>query len=458
MLHSLGFWPEDSKLRSKLKSSEASWGRVTGSDQNVVHVDWMAEAAPSIIENKDCTMLAHGLGRSYGDVCLNDQGVLLSAKSLSKFISFDRLSGVLHCEAGVSISEILKVCLPAGWFPPVTAGTKFITLGGAIANDIHGKNHHIAGTFGRHVLSFELMRSNGEMITCSPTQNHELFNATIGGLGLTGFITRVTLQLKKVTTDRIEVETIKVKNLDDFFAKSEGSDNDFEYTVAWIDCLATGSSLGRGLLMRGKHVESANKNSLQILSNKSLNISVPIDMPDFLLNGTNMRLFNAAYFNRMRGDEKKTLSKIDPFFYPLDAIKQWNRLYGKRGFFQFQFVVPKSSADTIGHILEQTSSQGMGSFLVVLKEFGDVESPGLLSFPMPGYTMTLDFANQGDVTTNFIRSLEDIVLKVGGRIYPAKDALMSKEAFIQGYKKLEEFKRYVDPGFSSNFWLRMTKA
>jgi FAD/FMN-containing dehydrogenase len=181
-------------------------------------------------------------------------------------------------------------------------------------------------------------------------------------------------------------------------------------------------------------------------------------MPNFLLNGTNMRLFNAAYYNRMQGDEKKTLSKIDPFFYPLDAINQWNRLYGKRGFFQFQFVVPKTAQDTVARILEQTSSQGMGSFLVVLKEFGAIESPGLLSFPMPGFTMTLDFANQGESTTNFIRFLEDIVLKVGGRIYPAKDALMSKETFMQGYSQLEEFKRYIDPGFSSNFWRRMTKA
>ncbi len=458
MLHSPGFWPEVSRLRSKLKSSEASWGRIAGSEQNVVHVDWMSEAAPSILENKDRTMLAHGLGRSYGDVCLNDQGVVLSTKSLNKFISFDRLSGVLHCEAGVSIADILKVCLPAGWFPPVTAGTKFVTLGGAIANDIHGKNHHIAGTFGRHILSFELMRTNGEMITCSPTQNTDLFKATIGGLGLTGFITRVTLQLKKVTTDRIEVETIKVKNLDDFFAKSSGSDTDFEYTVTWIDCLSTGASLGRGLLMRGKHFESADKTSLQPSTNKSLNVSVPVDMPNFLLNGTNMRLFNAAYYNRMQGDEKKTLSKIDPFFYPLDAIKQWNRLYGKRGFFQFQFVVPKTAQDTVARILEKTSSQGMGSFLVVLKEFGAIDSPGLLSFPMPGFTMTLDFANQGESTKNFIRSLEDMVLKVGGRIYPAKDALMSQETFMQGYSKLEEFKRYVDPGFSSNFWRRMTKA
>ena len=445
-------------MRSKLKSSEASWGRIAGQDQDVVHVDWISEAAPSIKENKERTLLPHGLGRSYGDVCINDQGVLLSTKSLNKFISFDRTTGILYCEAGVAISEILKVCLPAGWFPPVTAGTKFFTLGGAIANDIHGKNHHVAGTFGRYVLSLELVRSNGETLTCTPMQNADLFRATIGGLGLTGLITRVTLQLKKVTTDRIQVETIRVKNLDDFFTKSAGSDNDFEYTVTWIDCLATGSSLGRGLLMRGKHAESNNKNSLQNLSNKSLNIGVPIDMPNFLLNSTNMRLFNAAYFNRMQGDEKKSLSKIDPFFYPLDAIKQWNRLYGKRGFFQFQFVVPKAAADTIGHVLEQTSSKGMGSFLVVLKEFGPIESPGLLSFPMPGYTMTLDFANQGEATTSFVQTLEQMVLKVGGRIYPAKDALMSKESFAQGYNKLNEFKRFVDPGFSSNFWRRMTNA
>jgi FAD/FMN-containing dehydrogenase len=445
-------------LRSTLKSSEASWGRVAGSDQDVTHIDWISEAAPSIQENRTRTMLAHGMGRSYGDSCLNDKGVLLSTKSLNKFISFDRLTGIMHCEAGLTIADILKVCLPAGWFPPVTAGTKFVTLGGAIANDIHGKNHHVAGTFGRHVLALELLRSNGETLICSPTQNTDLFKATVGGLGLTGFITRVFLQLKKVTTDRIEVETIKVKNLDDFFAKSASSDDDFEYTVTWIDCLATGSSLGRGLLMRGKHYESKDSSSLKKIDQKSLNVAVPIDMPNFLLNGTNMRLFNAAYYNRMQGDEKKSLSKIDPYFYPLDAIKNWNRLYGKRGFFQFQFVVPKHEASTVGRILEKTSSQNMGSFLVVLKEFGQIASPGMLSFPMPGYTMTLDFANQGEQTIKFIKSLESMVLKAGGRIYPAKDALMSKESFVQGYNNLTTFKQFVDPGFSSNFWRRMTEV
>jgi len=445
-------------LRSTLKRFEASWGRVGGPDQDVVHIDWMSDVTPSVQENKDRTMLAHGMGRSYGDVCLNDQGVLLSIKNLNKFISFDRTTGIVTCEAGVSVADLLRVCVPAGWFPPVSAGTKYITLGGAIANDIHGKNHHVAGTFGRYVLQVELMRSNGELIVCSPSQNTELFNATIGGLGLTGLITRVVLQLKKVASDKIEVETIKIKNLDDFFAKTASSDDDYEYTVTWIDCLATGGSLGRGLLMRGKHFVSPNESGLQNRQKKSLSIGVPIDMPNFLLNGTNMRIFNAAYFNRMQGDKKTSLSNIDPFFYPLDAIKQWNRLYGKRGFFQFQFVIPKTAADTTRQVLEQTSSQGLGSFLVVLKEFGPIESPGLLSFPMPGFTMTLDFANQGEKTINFIKKLEDMILKVGGRIYPAKDALMSKESFVQGYPKLDEFKRFVDPGFSSNFWRRMTKT
>jgi len=444
-------------LRSTLKSSQASWGRINGSDQDIVHIDWCSEAAPSILANNACSLLPHGQGRSYGDVCLNNQGLLLSTKNLDKFISFDRSTGILNCEAGATISNILAVCMPAGWFPPVTPGTKYVTIGGAIANDIHGKNHHVSGTFGRHVLSIDIMRSNGDTFTCSPKQNTKLFNATIGGLGLTGLIIRATLQLKKISSNKIEVETIKLKNLEDFFSKSAGSDDNFEYTVAWIDCLATGRSLGRGLLMRGMHAESCDINSPLILNNQFLNFAVPIDMPNFLLNGTNMRLFNAAYFNRVKVDEKKSLSKIDPFFYPLDAIKDWNRLYGKRGFFQFQFVVPKTAADTIGHILEQTSAQGMGSFLVVLKEFGALQSPGLLSFPMPGYTMTLDFANKGDATTRFIQNLEQLVLKVGGRIYPAKDALMSKETFTQGYPNLETFKDSVDPGFSSNFWRRMTK-
>lgn len=455
VLQSVGYWPGDFRLAFKFKNSSASWGRVSRKEQHIVPIDWRSEAAAIIAGKVNELILPYGQGRSYGDVCLNDDGVLLSTYALNKFIAFNRETGELICEAGVTFADIITVCLPAGWFPPVTPGTKFVSVGGALANDVHGKNHHVSGTFGCHVLEFQLVRSGGEMLYCSPTENSELFRATIGGLGLTGLITWVRLQLKPVASDRIVVETLRLKNLDDFFAKNSESDRDFDYTVTWVDCLARGDSLGRGLLMRGRHAskEEAEKSS-NLLNAKMV---VPFDMPQFLLNGSTMRLFNTAFYKRMKSDRQTAVSAIDPFFYPLDAIGQWNRLYGSRGFFQFQFVVPKSEAGTIGKVLEMTSEAGMGSFLVVLKEFGDLPSPGMISFPMPGYTLALDFANEGARTTGFLKKLEDVVVAAGGRIYPAKDALMTPATFAAGFPGLDAFMPLVDKGFSSNFWRRMNK-
>lgn len=439
----------------KFKNTSASWGRVSTHQQNIVPIEWRADAGAVIDNQRDKTLLPYGKGRSYGDVCLNDDGVLLGTSSLNRFIAFNRETGELICETGVTFADIITVCLPAGWFAPVTPGTKFVTVGGALANDVHGKNHHVSGTFGRHVLEFQLLRSNGEALHCSPGENSELFRATIGGLGLTGLVTWVRLQLKPVTSDRIVVETLKLKNIDDFFKLNAESDREFDYTVTWVDCLATGSCLGRGLLMRGRHASKDEAGSAARPMNAKL--VIPFDMPQFLLNASSMRLFNAAFYNRVRIDRSTKISAIDPFFYPLDAIGQWNRLYGGRGFFQFQFVVPKSAAEVIVKVLEMTSTEGMGSFLVVLKEFGALDSPGMLSFPMPGYTLALDFANGGSPTVEFLKKLETLVLAAGGRIYPAKDAVMSPAGFAAGYPQLDAFRPHIDPGFSSTFWRRMNQ-
>lgn len=431
-----------------------SWGRypkVDSDNQDVYHVYPDSFTFPESTDDTDNTpaFLAYGQGRSYGDVCQNQEGILLDTQHLDHFIEYDREKGILRCEAGVTFENILQLIIPHNWFLPVTPGTKFISVGGAIANDVHGKNHHKEGTFGRHVLKFELLRSNGEKLICSPTENTDLFNATIGGLGLTGLINWVEFSLKKIPGSNIAQESFRFNNLKEFFSLSDESDQDWEYTVAWIDCIATGDELGRGLFMRGNHCETNKKHKF-----KTSKLSMPFDAPGFLLNKYTVNAFNNVYFKK----PIKQYSEIsfDPFFYPLDAIANWNRLYGKKGFMQYQCVIPKEHRETaMLEMLSIISKSGEASFLSVLKEFGDIRSPGLLSFPRAGVTLALDFANHGDKTLALLNELDVITLKYSGSVYPAKDARMSKESFEKYYTNWEEFKQYIDPHFSSDFKLRI---
>ncbi len=406
---------------------------------------------PLLALPKGRSVLGYGMGRSYGDSCLNCDNALIPMAGFDNFISFDPQSGILRAEAGVSLASIIATFVPKGWFLPVSPGTKFVTLGGAIANDIHGKNHHVAGTFGRHVPRFELLRSSGERLICSPSENAQMYAATIGGMGLTGLITWAEVKLIPISSPYLDTRTTKFRNLDEFFDLSRESDSLFEYSVSWVDCTSQGDNLGRGLFMAGNF-------SKQIKTSKrrSPSIPFPCDAPPWLLNSLFMKGFNTVYYNKQLSREVNRLSHYEPFFYPLDSILNWNRMYGKRGFFQYQFVVPfEHDRGIIKEIFTRISASKRASFLAVLKTFGDIASPGLMSFPRKGVTLALDFPNEGAPTLQLMSELDSIVLHAGGKLYPAKDARMTPEGFRASHPKLDEFMTFVDPHFSSSLWRRV---
>jgi FAD/FMN-containing dehydrogenase len=382
-------------------------------------------------------LLAHGQGRSYGDSCLNDGGKLLRTAGLDRFISFDATSRVLRCEAGITLGEILRLVVPRGFFLPVVPGTKHVSVGGAIANDIHGKNHHRAGTFGAHVRRLELIRSDGKVAELDAED--ALFRATVGGLGLTGLITWAEIALRPIPVAAVRMEAIPFAGLDEFLSLSDQSDAECEYTVAWLDVY---SRAHRGIFFRGNHADGA-------IHAPRLRAAVPLDVP--LVNGFTVRAFNAAYYAAQKLGGRSRLQHWDPFFFPLDGVGRWNRLYGRRGFLQFQCVVPTPEA------LRELLRDAPASPLTVLKRFGAVPSPGLLSFPRPGFTLALDLPNQGEETFAQFARLEAIAMEAGGALYPAKDARMSPATFARSYPRLEEFRRSVDPAFSSSFWRRVTQ-
>lgn len=423
-----------------------SWGRYPNVDQEAWQIAW---ACDRIEFPAGRTYLPRGMGRSYGDCCLNDGGVLLCARPLNRLISFDPETGLLRCEAGVSIGEILDFTVPKGWFVPVTPGTKHVSVGGAIANDVHGKNHHVAGTFGRYVPRLGLLRSNGEELICSSDGNPELYSATIGGLGLTGLILWAEIQLKPVNGALIAMDSLKFRNLEEFFEISREADSTHEYTVAWLDTLATGRSFGRGIFMRGRHSKVRAE-----ARKRAPKLAVPIDFPGWVLNPLTVRAFNFLYYNKQL--ERSVSSNVDynPFFYPLDSVRDWNRIYGRRGFLQFQCVVP--GFEEVREILSIVVESKRASFLAVMKEFGNLPSPGMLSFPRRGVTICLDFPFQGESTLNLMSCLDGVVRRSGGAQYPAKDACMAPESFKQYFPRWQEFGRYVDPAFSSSFWRRVT--
>ncbi len=431
-----------------------SWGRIDFGPQTGMRFDQRLAPLPKPEAGK--TVLPYGNGRSYGDSCLNTGGVLIDCRHLDRFISLDGDTGVLRCEAGVLLADILDVAVPRGWFLPVSPGTRLVTVGGAIANDVHGKNHHRAGTFGCHLRCFELLRSGDERLLCAPDENRDYFQATIGGLGLTGLVTWAEIQLKPIANAYIDQEIIRFHDLAEFFRLSQASDETFEYTVAWIDCLAKGSSLGRGLFVRGNHARAT---AIAEPKTPRQGWSMPFAPPVSLVNSWSLRAFNTLYYRKQRSDRAARQVHYRPFFYPLDAIGDWNRMYGPRGFYQFQCVLPPAHGETgMAEILQKIAAAGLGSFLAVLKVFGDRPSPGLMSFPRSGVTLALDFPNSGDKVRGLLDQLEAITSAYGGAVYPAKDARMSADLFRQAYPALHEFTKWLDPAFSSSFWRRVAGA
>lgn len=423
-----------------------SWGRYPKVSHQQILALHSRHDRPQFDQAK--TYLAHGLGRSYGDCALNDGGVLLSTRGMNRILGFDTHTGVLDCESGVSLERIIDAVLPQGWFPAVVPGTQFVTVGGAIANDIHGKNHHRAGTFGCHVLDFDLLRSDGKMLRCSPHKNAELFAATVGGLGLTGLILRARLQLRQVPGPWLQTEQLRFESLDEFLQLSSESEVGHEYTVAWVDSLCPH---GRGLFLRGNHVATERPPPKQARSR-----SVPFTPPISLINKFSVRAFNACYFHLQAGKPAQRLTHYRPFFFPLDSLLHWNRIYGPAGFLQYQCVVPMQYAQAIAEMLREIAKSGLGSSLSVLKTFGAHPSPGLLSFPRKGITLALDFTNDSAQTFHLLDRLDKITEAASGSIYLAKDARMSSAMAVKYHPVyLSKFSEIRDPRFSSSMTRRL---
>ena len=429
-----------------MPSLGTSWGRYPHARQTIAPLHWRDAALPTA----QGSVLPYGNGRSYGDVCLNDGGTLLAMRGLDRYIAFDPASGILRCEAGVLFADILDFAVPQGWFLPVTPGTRFVTVGGAIANDVHGKNHHRAGTFGEHVLRFELLRSDGTRVECSAQENPDLYTATIGGLGLTGAILWAEFRLLRIASPWMTQETHRFGSLADFFALSTQSERDWAYNVAWVDCAARGSRFGRGVFYRANHAPA----SIAASAPRRRRLDVPFTPPFSPINSLSLRAFNELYFRCAR--EGRALVHHEPYFYPLDAIGGWNRLYGPRGFLQYQCVVPAAVAQSAtAELLERITASGSGSFLAVLKVFADRPAAGILSFARAGTTLALDFPNRGAATFSLLDRLDDIVAAAGGAVYPAKDARMSGARFRQYFPHWQSMLVQIDPKFSSGFWRRV---
>ena len=427
-----------------------SWGGLAGRDSRVVDArDWVERP-----ERFRQPLLPYGMGRSYGDSCLVSDGTLLDTSRFDKVLAFDRDTGIVTCEPGLTFEKLLEIVVPAGWFPPVTPGTACVTMGGALANDVHGKNHHAAGTFGHHVRSFELMRADGSRLFCAPELHPALFAATIGGYGLTGLVTQITLQLRPIGSALMEQETLPFTGLDRFFEIAAQSDSRFDYTVAWIDSLADGRNFGRGLFFRANHAQAPGP----LGTTAPGKLSMPFQPPFSLINRATLSLFNRAYRLGQARPGARHAVPYRPFFYPLDGIRHWNRAYGPKGLRQFQCALPMAAArDAVDSLLRLTLRAGEASFLTVLKLFGDKPSPGLMSFPIPGATLTLDFPYRGQRTDRLLADLDAVVLEAGGRVNPYKDARMPAETFRRSFPQWRDFAAQCDPGFTSDFWRRVSR-
>jgi FAD/FMN-containing dehydrogenase len=419
----------------------SSWGRLSRAEHEIRPLVDRHQAIARIQGTENG--IAHALGRSYGDICLNPDGGLWFTRGLDRFIHFDDQTGLLACEAGLSLREIQRVLVPRGWILPVTPGTQIVTIGGAIANDVHGKNHHVLGSFGDHVTGLRLARTDGRVIDCGPGNQADWFTATVGGMGLTGIILDATIQLRRIKGPWLDTETIPYTSLDAFFQLADESEADWEHTVSWIDCLS--GSVGRGLFMRGNPSPVRDPSPP-----RGRSLGMPLSPPISLVNGLTLPFFNKMYYHMKGARAGRARSHYEPFFYPLDNLLNWNRMYGPRGFYQYQSVFPRAPGrDAVAAMLGEIARSGEGSFLAVLKTFGNRRSVGMMSFPMPGVTLALDFPNRGTRTETLFRRLDSIVQEAGGRLYPAKDARMPRDLFEAGYPNLDLFSRYRDPGLSS---------
>jgi len=449
----------------------ASWGRLGSHAHELVALHDRARVPGQIAADAggqgagqvQGTGLAQGNARSYGDVCLNPGGRLWRTTGLDRFIDFDAASGRLRCEAGVLLRDIQRMSLPHGWLLPVTPGTQLVTVGGAIANDVHGKNHHVLGSFGDHVLSLRLARTDGSVIYCSPgdcspgdcgpVREAGWFAATVGGMGLTGVIVEAELQLRRARGPWLVTDTVPYATLDEFFPLADASKAGWEHTVSWIDCL---SGSGRGLFLRANPAAIPYCTVSERHTVRRKPRRMPFVPPVSLVNSLSLQPFNAAYFRLHQRRAGHAIAHFERFGYPLDGLHDWNRMYGPHGFYQYQSVVPRADGQAVTQaMLAAIKASGQGSFLAVLKTFGARTGAGMMSFPRPGVTLALDFPNRGASTVRLFERLDAIVGEAGGRLYAAKDARMPRALFEAGYPRLAEFLPYRDPGISSSMSRRL---
>ena len=432
-----------------MKKNIANWGNYPVMETDEKSFSFADQLADTLLQSDG--VIARGNGRCYGDASL--EKTTISTLKYDKILSFDTKKGIFECQSGITLDKVLEVIVPKGWFLPVTPGTKFITVGGAVASDVHGKNHHVDGSFSAHVLEMDVLLGSGELVTCSPIVDDDLFWATCGGMGLTGIITRVKFDLKKIETAYIKQRQIKAKNLEEVIRLFEEYKR-YTYSVAWIDCLKKGEDFGRSILMLGEHAKvedlPQNKKSNPLQLPKKKQIAFPFHLPSFVLNAFTVKMFNFLYYAKNTKREADSVVSYEPFFYPLDAVLHWNRGYGRKGFVQYQFVIPLESKEGLIEILKRISEKVMGSFLAVLKVFGKQDD--LISFPREGYTLALDFPVREGLFP-FLDELDEIVLRYKGRIYLSKDARMNASVFWRSYEKANQFLSIVrkyNPFFKIN--------
>ncbi|MFI6880117.1 FAD-binding protein [Streptomyces sp. NPDC050400] len=420
------------------------WGRTAPTSAHLVRPRSYEETVAAV---RECSApgrrggIARGLGRAYGDAAQNAGGAVLDMTDLNRIHAIDADGGTVLCDAGVSLHRLMEVLLPLGWFVPVTPGTRYVTVGGAIGADIHGKNHHVSGSFARHVLALELLTANGEVRVVE--RGTDLFDATAGGMGLTGIILTASIQLQRVETSLMSVDTERASNLDDLMARLTATDHRYRYSVAWIDLLARGASMGRSVLTRGDHAPlealptRARRSPLAFRPGQLP--AAPSFLPEGLLGRTTVGLFNELWYRKAPKARVGEIQKLSTFFHPLDGVPHWNRIYGRSGFVQYQFVVGYGQEEALRRIVQRISEHGCPSFLAVLKRFGDGD-PGWLSFPMPGWTLALDIPANLPGLSVFLDELDEEVAAAGGRIYLAKDSRLRPDLLSAMYPRLDDFR------------------
>ncbi len=436
----------------------SGWGRTAWTVADLVHTNDVSEMKQVINQSGARGVIARGLGRSYGAASQNAGGSVLEITAEGDPHGIDALldstTGVLDVASSVSLDSILRMSVPRGWFVPVTPGTRFVTVGGAIASDVHGKNHHFDGSFGQHVSSITLLLASGEVVELTPQLNPEWFWATVGGMGLTGIILRARVSMLPIESSRVRVETERLTNFDAVCEamSGDGADNDYRYSVCWIDLLATGSSMGRGVLTRGEHASAADVKDDDVLAyDPRLKVPAPSWVPNGLLNKWSIKAFNEVWYRKAPGSRHVSIESIPQFFHPLDGVHQWNRLYGKQGFIQYQFIVPLDRIDVLRAVIETFSSAGVASFLAVLKRMGP-QNLSPMSFPTEGWTLTLDIAAGIKGLPELLSRVDNMVLDAGGRHYLAKDSHVSPTAVRRGYPRLDEWMRTRDAMDPNGLW------